>query len=211
MKWPTKFFVTGTDTEIGKTVVSGILLAGLEADYWKPIQSGWVDGTDSDWIRRHAALPSTRIYPEAYSLREPLSPHAAAELEDIEIELESITLPVTDPVSSLIVEGAGGVFVPINRKQTMLDLIQHLELPALIVARSTLGTINHTLLTIEALRSRNIDIVGVVMNGPVNPGNREAIERFGNIKVLAEVSAISEFNPSALASAYHQSFASGLT
>lgn len=172
-------FVTGTDTDVGKTVVSAALTHGLKAVYWKPIQTGEV--SDAEWVGK---MTGRVCLPEVYRLKAPLSPHAAAELEGVSITLKGIQLPSARP---LVVEGAGGVMVPLNERELMRDLIKQLALPALIVARSTLGTINHTLMTLLALREYQIPILGVVMNGPKNRGNREAIEYYGKVKVIGEV------------------------
>lgn len=176
-------FVTGTDTGVGKTLVSAWLTAKWQADYWKPIQSGTVEGTDYDAVARLA--PGAVIHPPAIQLRAPLSPHEAARRERIRIDLSAIVLPATN--NALVVEGAGGVLVPINETALMVDLIARLGLPVLVVARSGLGTINHTLMTLDVLRRRRLPVLGVVMNGQINPANRQAIEHFGAVPVLAEL------------------------
>lgn len=176
-------FVTGTDTGVGKTLVSAWLVGRWRADYWKPIQSGSIEGTDSDTIKRLA--PGAVIHPPAYIFKAPLSPDQAARRENATIDLGRIRLPVTrDP---LVVEGAGGALVPLRDDALMIDLMVRLGLPVLVVARSGLGTINHALLTLEALRKRDLTVQGVVMNGPPEPENRAAIERFGQVRVLAEL------------------------
>ena len=204
MKLPKRIFVTGTSTDIGKTVVSGILVAGLAAHYWKPIQTGLIDGTDSDWIRRHVGTEN--VHKETYLLQEPLSPHAAAALEDVEIELAAFSLPAVPAEQTLIVEGAGGILVPINQTHYMIDLIQMLRIPVVIVADSRLGTINHTLLTLRQLREQQIPIVGVVMNGVKNAGNRDAIESYGDVEVLAEIEPLTELTPSSLTACFARCF-----
>jgi dethiobiotin synthase len=203
---PEKFFITGTDTHVGKTVVSAILMAGLGAAYWKPIQSGLTETTDKDWIQKTTGLPDARFYPETYRLTQPLSPHAAAEADGICIHLKAFSLPVCGP---LIVEGAGGVMVPINGYQLMTDLIKHLNLPVLLVARSTVGTINHALLSLSQLRHEGIDILGVVMNGPKNEINRQSIEMFGRIRVIAEIEPIMDMDAHSLQEVYDRHFSSG--
>jgi dethiobiotin synthetase/malonyl-CoA O-methyltransferase len=177
-------FVTGTDTGVGKTVVSAWLARNWEALYWKPIQTGATEDNDSVSIARLA--PEIPIHPPAVELQAPLSPQEAAKRERRRIDLSSLALP--DPGGRpLVVEGAGGVMVPINETALMVDLIARLGLPVLVVARSGLGTINHTLMTLEVLRRRRVPILGVVMNGQRNPGNRQAIEHFGAVPVLAEI------------------------
>ncbi len=191
------YFVTGTDTGVGKTVISAALTLGLGACYWKPVQSGTKedDGIDAETVARLTGLPRERIFPSPYAFREPVSPHLAARLEGAEIRLSELTPP---PVRPLVVEGAGGILVPLSGHHLMIDLIQQLEIPVLVVARSTLGTINHTLLTLEALRSRAIPIAGVILNGPLNPENRAAIEAHGKVPVLAEVPTLSALNQASL-------------
>lgn len=208
MTLPSRIFVTGTSTDIGKTVVSGVLVAGLKAHYWKPVQTGLNEGTDTDWISRHTAIPESRIHRETYSLQEPLSPHAAAVLEDVEIKLEAFAIPDVPDDAFLVVEGAGGIMVPLNRQHYMLDLIKSLDIPVLLVADSQLGTINHTLLSLLQLRRCGISIVGVVMNGPVNQGNREALEFYGDVPILAEIEPLTDLNPASLEICFQQCFKS---
>lgn len=192
-----KIFVTGTDTGVGKTVVSACLALAWRAGYWKPVQTGMVTGDDdTDTVVTLAALPAAHVYAPVYALQAPLSPHAAAELEGIGITLDAITLPQTP--HPLVVEGAGGLFVPLNDRDFMIDLMAKLALPVLLVARSTLGTINHTLLSLAALRSRGLAIAGVVLNGPPNAGNRTAIERFGHVRVLAELPRVDPLDGAAV-------------
>lgn len=176
-------FVTGTDTGIGKTLVSAWLTHHWRAEYWKPVQTGAAEDSDSATIA--ALAPAARVHPPAYVFQAPLSPHAAARLENASITLDGLKLPTTE--GPLVVEGAGGILVPLNDRALTVDWVEHLGLPVVVVARSGLGTINHTLLTLEALNRRHIPILGVVMNGPPNPGNRAAIEQFGDTRVLAEI------------------------
>jgi dethiobiotin synthetase len=174
-------FVAGTDTDIGKTLVSSWLCLHSGYSYFKPIQSGSGSETDSQVVSR---LTGTKIHPEIYRLQEPLSPHQAAKIDKVEIDLESIILPRSDQV---LVEGAGGLLVPINDDLFVVDVIKHLNLPVILVAKSGLGTINHTLLSLEALRKRHILVLGVVLTGSSNPPNRDSIEKYGNIQVLGEL------------------------
>jgi dethiobiotin synthetase len=184
-----RIFVTGTDTDIGKTVASACLVRALNADYWKPVQSGLTEGRDCDTISALTGLEESRIHPSTYELQAPLSPHEAARLEGLSLDMNQFKLPTTD--NNLIVEGAGGVLVPINESALMIDLIDQLGLPVVVVARSGLGTINHTLLTLEALRARNQNILGVIVSGPANPANVDAIRTYGKIKILLELEPIS--------------------
>ncbi|HLN24301.1 MAG TPA: dethiobiotin synthase [Patescibacteria group bacterium] len=176
-------FVTGTDTDVGKTMVSAWLVRSWRADYWKPIQSGTDDCWDADVIRKVA--PDSHVHPSTYALKAPLSPHEAARLEGVTLRGEMFRLPPTQ--HPLVVEGAGGALVPINDDEVMADVMLRLGLPVLVVARSGLGTINHTLLTLEALRHRGLTVAGVILNGPPNPANARAIEQFGKIPVIAEL------------------------
>jgi len=172
-------FVTGTDTGVGKTVLSAALMLRYpDACYWKPIQTGPDDDT-----REVGRLSGGQVCDEGIRLPEPVSPHLAARLAGVTIEL-----PSRDSDEAVyIVEGAGGVLVPVNDSQTMADLMVRLGLSVIVAARSTLGTINHTLLTIEALRARSLKIAGVVMIGDRDADNRTAIEHYGNVAVIAEM------------------------
>jgi len=176
-------FITGTDTEIGKTVLSAVLTQGLDGTYWKPVQSGTLDGTDTrtiaGWLGPH------RVLPERYVLSQPLSPHLSARLDGVRIELNDFALPECG--RTLIVEGAGGLLVPLNERHTMLDLIQKLGLPVVLAARSGLGTINHSLLSLHAMHLRGLDVRGVVLIGKANPENRAAIEHFGLTPVIGQI------------------------
>ncbi len=183
MKFPQKIFVTGTDTGIGKTVVSAMLMSALDATYWKPIQAGLEEETDTEFVQRVSEAKPENIIPERYRLVTPMSPHAAADIDGVSISLNDFELP-SFTTEHLIVEGAGGPLVPINQKETVLDVIQQLDIPVLLVARSGLGTLNHTLLSLEALRNRGISVFAVVFNGELHPSNKETIEHFGKIPVL---------------------------
>lgn len=201
---PRQLFVTGTDTGIGKTVVSAILVSGLNGRYWKPIQSGLGETTDTQWIQEVTALTENHFFPETYRLKQPLSPHASAAAEGTHIDLEAFQLPVTE--EHLIVEGAGGIMVPLNETHLMLDLMKQLDIPVLLVAQSKLGTINHTLLSLELLKRNDLEIFGIIMNGPKNPSNREAIEHFGKVSVRAEIEYLPEINRKSLQHTFDQCF-----
>ena len=178
-----RFFVTGTDTEVGKTLTSAILLLALQGHYWKPVQSG---DPDDVRVKQLTGLPETHFFPPVYSLKASLSPDQAAFRENISIDLEKISMPenLTRP---LIVEGAGGIFTPLNSNSCMLDLMRKLNLPIIIVSRGGLGTINHTLMTIEILRQRQFNIHGVIFSGKLNPDNQTAIEQRGNVRTLLHI------------------------
>mgnify|MGYP001372119259 CR=1 FL=1 len=206
MRLPSSLFISGTDTGVGKTVVAAVLMTGLDAIYWKPVQSGCIDGSDREWVQLKSGLPPERFAAEAYRLSLPLSPHAAAAHDGVAIDLEAITPPAVAPGRALIVEGAGGLLVPLNDDSLMIDLAVRLGLPVLLVARSGLGTLNHTLLSLEALERRRLGVVGVVMNGPRNRSNREAIERYGGVPVVAEIEPLPALDPGTLSSCFLSTF-----
>jgi len=191
-------FVTGTDTEVGKTVASALLVRALGGSYWKPVQSGMADGGDSPEVQRLAEIDETRVHPPAYEMTQPLSPHQAARGDGIEINMADFVLP--DRGRPVVVEGAGGVLVPLNAENTMIDLMDQLQLPVIVVARSGLGTINHTLLSLESLRKRGLDVLGVIMNGPRNVANAETVSTFGKVPVLLELEPLSPLEPRTIAS-----------
>ncbi len=190
------FFVTGTDTDVGKTLVSAWLMTHLDALYWKPVQAGSEPETDSMTVRRLAGISADRILPEAYLLPEAIAPHEAARRAGVTIDMAKLEAPATDRL--LIVEGAGGLLVPLTDTDYVIDLAAELHLPLILVARSTLGTINHTLLSIEALRRRGLPLAGVVINGPETPHNRAAIERYGEVNVIAEIPWLPELTRASL-------------
>jgi dethiobiotin synthase len=181
-----RFFITGTDTGVGKTLVSALITKAFDGCYWKPIQSGVAEEMpDRDTVHALTDLPRDRLFYSTYELQAALSPNQAAAQENIDIDILQCEIPVCD--RALITEGAGGVFVPLNQRHCMLDLMTRLNFPVIIVTRGTLGTINHTLLTIEALRRRNLTICGVVFNGELNPENQKTIEEWGNVRALFHV------------------------
>jgi len=186
------FFVTGTDTDVGKTLVSAWLLTHLDGSYWKPVQAGTEPTTDSATVQRLAEVPVGRILPEAYLLPDAMAPHEAARRAGVTLDMKKLELPPCD--GPVIVEGAGGVMVPITDNAYMIDLAAALDLSIVLVARSTLGTINHTLLSIEAIRRRGLPLAGVVITGPEMPHNRAAIERYGQIEVIAEIHWLDTIN-----------------
>lgn len=190
------FFVTGTDTDVGKTVVSAWLVARLGACYWKPVQAGNHPETDSAIVRRLTGASPDRILPEAYLLPEPIAPHEAARRAGIAIDMERLVPPPCD--RPLVVEGAGGLMVPLTDRAYVIDLATELHLPIILVTRSTLGTINHTLLSLEAIRRRGLPLAGVVVNGPETPHNRAAIERYGQVEVIAEIPWLDQLTPATL-------------
>jgi len=180
----TGHFVTGTDTNVGKTVLSALLVAALDAIYWKPVQTGAMEGTDREAVRAWAEIPEERLPLERYRFDAPVSPHLASREEKVRIDLDAFELPNASRDDKWIVEGAGGVLVPLNERDLMRDLMRRIGFPVIIAARTALGTINHTLLTLAALREANLPISGVVMIGERNDENRLAIERYGEACVI---------------------------
>ncbi|MHB8412250.1 MAG: dethiobiotin synthase [Candidatus Acidiferrales bacterium] len=201
-----RVFITGTDTNVGKTVVCAMLCAALDAIYWKPIQTGTREGTDRASVIRLAQLPKNRALPEAYRFAPPVSPHLAARLARVRIDLRKIRLPQIAPSENLVVEGAGGVFVPVNSIQLMTDVMAHLALPVLLVARTSLGTINHTLLSIAALHAAELDLRGVILVGKPNRENRAAIEHYGEIEVVGAMPMLAKINRAALVRVFRKYF-----
>lgn len=187
---PKQFIIAGIGTEIGKTVCSAIVTKALHADYWKPVQSGNLTDGDAYWVQQW--VPGTQVFPSTYGLNHPLSPHTAAELDGVSIEIGAFSLPET--VNNLVVELAGGIMVPLNNEQTNLDLIQHLGLPVILVSKNYLGSINHTLLTYEILKSRNILMAGIIFNGPTNTSGEAFILKHTGLPVLLRVNEESEIN-----------------
>lgn len=196
-------FVTGTDTGVGKTVVSAALMHRFRGQaplrYWKPVQTGIEQDDDTAEVGRLGDCADCLVE-SGVRLPRPLSPHLAARLANTTIDLDSLIGTVSHEPASMrwIVEGAGGVLVPVNDQETMADLMTRLDLPAVVVTRTALGTINHTLLTLEALRQRAITIAGVVMVGEPSPDNRDAIERYGRIRILGELPCLKPLTPRAL-------------
>ena len=191
-----QYFVTGTDTGVGKTLLSALLCAALDASYWKPIQTGTEVDSDSRTVAELAGLAPEKILPEVYQFAPAVSPHLAARLAGVRIDLTKIKLPPVD--APLIVEGAGGVLVPINEHELMVDVMRQLGLPVLLAARSSLGTINHTTLSLAALRHAGIIVAGVVMIGAPNAENRAAIQEYGKVPVVGEIPWLTEINRAVL-------------
>ncbi|MEM9918597.1 MAG: dethiobiotin synthase [Bacteroidota bacterium] len=182
---PKGFFVTGIGTEVGKTVASAVLVRSLQANYWKPVQCGDLDYTDTHKIQEWAKHEHLHCFPERYALQMPASPHIAAATEKVDISLDDFSLPESD--KPLIVEGAGGLLVPLNDKDTMLDLIASLKLPVILVSRHYLGSINHSLMSFECLRQRNIPIHGILFNGNEHPSTESIIEKMTDVPILGRI------------------------
>jgi len=167
------YFVTGISTEVGKTIASAILVEALQADYWKPIQAGELDHSDTQKVERLVSNKKSKFHPNSFALKTPMSPHAAAEIEGVSITLKDIKAPKTK--NHLVIEGAGGLLVPINRKQTILDLIKP-EYHVVVVSRHYLGSINHTLLTLNLLKEKGYQ-VSIIFSGNEHKTTEDIIKK----------------------------------
>ena len=194
---PLRVVICGTDTDVGKTIVSALFVQGLEATYWKPVQSGTEGGGDRQRVIDLLELSEERWQPEAYAFQAPVSPHWAAEQEGRCIDPEQLQLPAID--QPLVVETAGGLMVPLTRHWLQIQQLQRWQLPVVLVARSELGTLNHTLLSLEALRSRHIPILGLVINGPSHADNPRTLNELGDVPLLCELPPLEQLNAAALA------------
>jgi dethiobiotin synthetase len=179
------YFVTGIGTGIGKTIVSAILVEKLKADYWKPVQSGDLDNSDSLSVESLISNTTTKIHPEAYRLNQPFSPHKSAAIDGITIDPENFIPPKTD--NALIIEGAGGLMVPLNGSFLIIDLIKKLNIPAILVSQNYLGSINHTLLSIQVLKQYGIPIKGIIFNGVKDIYTKEFILDYAEINLLGQI------------------------
>jgi dethiobiotin synthetase len=184
-----KLFITGISTDVGKTIASSIIVEALEADYWKPIQAGDLDNSDSHKIKCYISNDKTVIHENSYKLNTPASPHLAAELDGITIDLKQIKEPNPDSYrdkNHLVIEGAGGLFVPLNNNDCVIDLIQT-DYKVIVVSRHYLGSINHTLLTIEAIKNRKINIAGIIFSGDENKSSESIILNKTGVKCIGRI------------------------
>lgn len=200
----TRIIVTGTDTDVGKTVFAAALAGALGAIYWKPIQAGLLEETDSQTVLRLSGLSEERVLPEAYRLTTPVSPHLAAEIDGITIDPDALVLPNMD--GPLIVEGAGGLLVPLTRDVAYIDVIGRWRAPVVLCARTSLGTINHSLLSIEALRTRGIALLGVVFIGDENAESERIIVEMGRARRLGRLPHLAPLNADVLREAFARNF-----
>lgn len=196
--------VAGTDTDIGKTVFSAALAAALNGAYWKPIQSGLDGETDSAAVQRLGGLPADRILPEAYRLKTPASPHYAARLDGVSIDAGTLTPPRTR--CPLVIEGAGGLMVPLSDDVLQIDLYARWKLPVVLVSSTRLGTINHTLLSVEALKRRAIPILGIAFTGDPAAESLRIIAKLGGVKVLGTLPRLKPLDAGTLAGAFAENF-----
>lgn len=200
--------ITGTDTGIGKTVVSAMLTLVLGATYWKPIQSGVEGGVDTRHVQKMTGLSSDRFLEETYVFSEPLSPHRAAELDETAVDVDALNIP--DVQGPLIIEGAGGLMVPLTRENLLINLFKswnaQARVPVILVARTGLGTINHTLLSLEALWNRKIPVHGIIFVGDENEDNMRTIGDFSGVKVLGRLPMLDSLNADSLTTAFDTNF-----
>tara|TARA_B110000467_G_C18263183_1_gene447579 strand:+ start:428 stop:1045 length:618 start_codon:yes stop_codon:yes gene_type:complete len=193
-----KYFITGIGTDVGKTIAAAIITEALEADYWKPIQAGDLDNSDTLKVKGLVGNTKTVFHTEAYRLNHPMSPHAAAERDGVEINLQSIKLPTSQ--NHLVVEGAGGLLVPLNRKATILDLMVQLDCEVILVSRHYLGSINHTLMSIELLKQKGLSIKGILFNGAENKDTESIISDMTGITVLGRIEDLEELSKEVITS-----------
>ena len=186
-----KLFITGISTDVGKTIASSIIVEALEADYWKPIQAGDLDHSDTHKVKSYISNSKTQFHPNAYRLHTPASPHLAAELDGMTIDLKQIKEPNTQ--NHLVIEGAGGIFVPLNNNDCIVDLIQP-DYKVIVVSRHYLGSINHTLLTVEAIKNRGFEVAGVIFSGEENQATESIIYNKTGVKCMGRIDEEPYFN-----------------
>jgi dethiobiotin synthetase len=199
-----RFVIAGTDTDVGKTVFAAALAGALGAYYWKPVQCGLEDGGDIARVKALSGLPDDRLLPEIYRLKLAASPHRAAEAEGVEIDVTRLNAPEVD--GPLVIEGAGGLMVPLTRKVLLIDAIASWHVPVILCARTALGTINHTLLSLEALRRRGIPVYGLVFIGDENTDTERTIVEMGNVRRLGRLPFVNPLDASTLAKAFASNF-----
>ncbi|PZA12137.1 ATP-dependent dethiobiotin synthetase BioD [Rhodopseudomonas palustris] len=199
-----RIVVTGTDTGIGKTVFAAALAGALDAAYWKPVQSGLEDETDTCAVQRLSGLAAERILPERYRLKTPASPHLAAAIDGVGIDVDALGLP--DVPRPLVIEGAGGLMVPLTREVTYIDVFARWRAPLVLCARTSLGTINHTLLSIEAIRARDIPLLGVAFLGEENADSEQIIAELGRTRRLGRLPWLATLDAAALKAAFAAAF-----
>ncbi len=187
-----KYFITGIGTGVGKTVASAIITEALKADYWKPIQSGDLQKSDSMTVKSLIQNNQSQFHKEVYLLNKPISPHAAAEKDGIEIHTSNIKIPNTNNI--LVIEGAGGLLVPLNQEETMINLIKKIKCEVVLVSKHYLGSINHTLMSTKILKENNIAIKGILFNGNENKETEFIIEKMSGIKIIGRINEAEQIN-----------------
>jgi len=201
--FPHTLFVIGTDTDVGKTFVSAVLTLGLNATYWKPLQCGVSPCTDTEWVHDATRLPSTNFLRESYRFGEPISPHA----QSIEVNINSLK-PDKFPSQEnyLIIEGSGGIMLPLNEDEFFIDFMKEFGAPALLVVKNTKGAINQAILTMDKLKQQNIPLFGMLLNGAIDPINRSAIEKYCDPPRLFEIDFIPQITKTALKEVFEKTF-----
>lgn len=199
-----KYVIAGISTEVGKTLISAMVVEGLEADYWKPVQAGDLHCTDTMKVKSLVSNPTSVFHKERYSLQAPMSPHASAALEDIQIKQQDFAIPTTD--NTLIIELAGGLMVPLNQSITSIDLLKQWQLPIVLVASYYLGSINHTLLSIEAIKQAGLPLALVVFNGKPTPSTRDIIIKMGDVNTVIDIPNLAHIDKNVISS-YAEQFA----
>lgn len=200
------YFVTGIGTDVGKTLVSSIVVEALHADYWKPVQSGDLEFSDTDKVKALVSNPTTTYFDNSYALKTPMSPHAAAEIDGVEIDLKAIQRPQTE--RPLVIEGAGGLLVPLNQKDTIVDLIDKND-KVILVSRHYLGSINHTLLSIAYLKQKGFNSIGLIFSGNEHPTTEQIVLSKTNVKFIGRVEEEQEITPEVI-SKYARQFKTNL-
>lgn len=178
------YFITGISTEVGKTIVSAIVTEALQADYWKPIQAGELENSDTHKVRKLISNKKTVFHESAFNLKSAMSPHAAAEIDEVTISAKEIARPTTE--NNLVIEGAGGILVPLNDTETILDLIKPTD-KVIVVSRHYLGSINHTLMTVEILKNKGLNVFGIIFSGSENKSTESIIEKMANVPILGRI------------------------
>jgi dethiobiotin synthetase len=196
--------VAGTDTDVGKTVFAAGLTRLLDGLYWKPVQAGLDGETDSAVVRRLSGLSADRILPEIWRLKSPASPHLAAERDGVTIDVQSLSLPSAQ--RPLIIESAGGLLVPLTRRELFIDVFARWKAPVVLCARTSLGTLNHTLLSLEALRRREIPVLGVALCGDAHPDNERTLREMGGVAILGRLPLLDPLTPRSLEAAFTAAF-----
>ena len=191
-----KYFVTGIGTEVGKTIASAIITQALKADYWKPVQAGELNHSDRMKVEALIDNDRTMFHPEAYKLSQPMSPHAAAKRDGVKIDISSFKIPQTN--NHLVIEGAGGLLVPLNDKNTILNIIESIKCEVIIVSRHYLGSINHTLMSIEILQQRKIPIKGILFNGKKNKDTESIITKMSGVNIIGRIDELDQLNKSVI-------------
>lgn len=199
-----RFVITGTNTDIGKTIFAAALTQALDGCYWKPVQAGLDGGTDAQRVAALTGLAPDRILPEVWRLQTPASPHHAADLDGVRIDAEALTPP--NCKRPLVIEGAGGALVPLNHDVLFAEVFARWSLPTIVCASTSLGTINHSLLTLEALRSRGVPVLGIAFIGDANDSSEAAIVRFGQVRRLGRLPWLDTLTPDSLRTAFAAGF-----